>query len=249
MTRARPPGGAREPSLGALVSHPLLAQLRAEDAEARRAACAAIALDPAAVLLLAPLAQALGDGSAAVRRAAGNALVHLGRTLPEVDARLLAALRGDDPRSRFEAARALAELAPPAPRLIPVLVEALGSVEGETAWEAARLLVDAGRLHAEVTPIVTGLVRAGATPAVRRMAIFCLQKLAPERPESETALLEASRDPDPALRRAAVMALPSLVAAGGAVAERLAEAARDDPDPAVRRLAGRAREISSEEQA
>lgn len=229
------------------MSHPLVEQLQSGDDAARRAACAAIPDDPAAVLLLAPLARALGDASAAVRRAAGDALVRLGRSVSEVDGLLLTALRGDDPRSRFEAARALAALAPPAPRLIPALVETLGSAEREMAWEAARLLVDAGRLHAEVVPIVTGLARAGATPDVRRMAIFCLQKLAPERPESLAALLEASRDPDPALRRAAVLALPALSDASGPVAERLAEAAERDPDPAVRRLAGRAREISKEE--
>jgi HEAT repeat protein len=229
------------------VSHPLVEQLERGDEAARCKACAAIAEDPAAALLLGPLARALGDASAAVRRAAGDALARLGRSAREVDGLLLAALRGDDPRSRFEAARTLAALAPPAPRLVPVLVEALGSAEPETAWEAARLLADAGRLHAEVVPIVTGLARAGATPAVRRMAIFCLQKLAPERPESVAALLEASRDPDPVLRRAAVMALPAVAEAEGAVAARLAEAAERDPDPDVRRLAGRARELAREE--
>jgi len=232
------------------VTHPLVAQLRSEEAPERRAACSAIADDPAAALLIEPLAAALGDPELRVRRAAGDALVRLGRSLPEVDGLLLAALRGEDPASRFEAARALAELAPPAPRLVPALVEALGSREGETAWEAARLLVDAGRLHHEVLPLVTGLVRAGATPALRRMAIFCLRELSPERPETIDALLDASRDPDPALRRAALSALPALLAGAGdgdAVSRRLAEAAREDPDPVARRLAERASELFRQE--
>jgi HEAT repeat protein len=232
------------------MTHPLLTRLGDADPAVRRDACAALPDDPSAILLLEPLAEALADADPEVRRAAGDALVCLGRTSSQVDPLLLAALRGDAPESRFEAARALAALSPPAPRLIPALVEALGNPRPEIAWEAARLLVDAGRLHGEVAPIVTGLVRAGETSALRRMAIFCLRELAPERPETEDALLFASRADDPALRRAALSALPALLRSGAsaeAVHHRLEEAARGDPDSAVRVLAERARNLAGEQ--
>jgi len=232
------------------VSHALVARLREGDAAARRAACAAIPDDPAAVLLIEPLGDALADPDPGVRRAAGDALVRIGREAREVDARLLGVLRGDEAASRFEAARALAELAPPGPKLVPVLVEALASPRRETAWEAARLLVDAGRLHPEVTPIVIGLVRAGPSPAARAMAVACLRELAPEHPGAELALLEASRDADAGLRRAAFTALPAVTAylpAEAASAARCRAAAGQDPDPAVRRLAARALEIMGRE--
>jgi HEAT repeat protein len=228
------------------VSHPLAERLRDGDAEARRAACAAIAEDPSAVLLLEPLRDALADPEPAVRRAASRALARLGRETPAVDALLLEALRGDRPESRFEAARALAELAPPSPKLVPVLIETLGCERRETAWEAARLLVDAGRLHAEVPPIVIGLVRAGPTPSVRSMAVSCLRELAPEHPEAAAALLAAAADPDAGLRRAAFTALPSIAACQppGPVRTdllaRCSEAARSDRDASVRSLADRA---------
>jgi HEAT repeat protein len=142
----------------------------------------------------------------------------------------------------------MAELAPPGPKLLPALLEGLASEERDVAWEAARLLVDAGRLHAEVAPILAGLVRAGETAAQRRMAVTCLQKLAPEDPETAKALIEASRDGDVALRRAAVTALSGLVEPGAGVRTRLDEAATRDPDPAVRRLAERGGELLAREE-
>jgi HEAT repeat protein len=227
------------------MSHPLVARLEHGDVAERRDACAAIARDPSAVLLIAPLARALDDADPGVRRAAGDALVALGRRAGEVDAVLLEALRGPRPASRFEAARALAELAPPSPKLVPVLIEALGSERRETAWEAARILVDAGRLHPEVPPIVVGLVRAGPSPGVRAMAAACLRELAPEHPEAAEALLEASRDREASLRRAAFTALPAVApfAAPGSVTARCREAAREDDDASVRALAARAGEL------
>ncbi len=243
--RGRPPGASREVSeVNAPAWHETL---RTAEEPERRAACRAALEDPSAVLFLDALVGALADDAARVRRAAGDTLAALGQRHAEVDPLLREALRGDDPLARFEAARILAELAPPAPRLIPALVEALDSPSQETAWEAARLLAATGRLHAEVLPIVTGLVHAGETPSVRRMALFCLRDLAPERPETHEALLAASRSEDPSLRRAAITTLPSLAsgAPGGngaraAIAARLEEAAARDPDPAVRALAARA---------
>jgi len=228
------------------VSHPLVERLGDPDPAARREACAAIARDPAAALLVEPLGAALADPDPGVRRAAGNALARLGRSSDDVDAVLHAALRGEDRAGRFEAARALAALAPPGPKLLPALLEALESPVGDVAWEAARILVDAGRLHAEVAPIMAGLARAGGSPAARRMAVFCLGKLAPEQPATGETLLEASRDADVALRRAAVSALPGLLEPGPEVAARLEEASAEDPDPGVRRLAERGRSLMRE---
>ena len=228
------------------MSHALLGRLSHGDPAVRREACHEIAFDPSAVLLLEALAGALADPDRGVRRAAGDALIRLGGTHAEVDALLREALRGDAAPARFEAARALAALAPPAPRLIPALVEALAHPEPDVAWEAARLLVDMGRLHAEVVPIVTGLVRAGEGAGLRRMAVFCLRELAPERDETEAALLEASRADDAALRGAALSALPALVRSGAeaaGLAARSGEAARSDPDAGVRALAARARSL------
>ena len=131
-----------------------------------------------------------------------------------------------------------ARLEPPSEKLLPALVEALGFAEGDTRWAAARILVETGRLTAPVLPLLLGLVRSDERPVVRRMATYCLRELAPDRPEAAAALLAASREPDIALRRAALSALASLIDPSPAVLDRLTEAQARDDDPTSRRIAG-----------
>jgi HEAT repeat protein len=219
------------------VSHPILLRLESPDAETRRSACAEAGADPAAALLAPALGRALGDPSKAVVRAASDALVAITRRGGGIDDVLRGALHSPSPAARFGAAFTLARVEPPGPRLLPALVEALGSDDGDVRWAAARILVDAGRLHGEVLALLVGLVRAGESAPVRRMAAFALRSLAPDRPEAARVLLEATRDPDLRVRRAAFIALAAVEAPRPEVAERLLEALRSEPDATSRRLA------------
>ena len=219
------------------MSHPLLARLASPDAAERRAACLAAVDDPSAVLLLEPVARALGDPVNAVSRAASDALVRLAARHREVEETLRGALRSDDPRRRFGAAYTQARLRPPGPQLLPAAVEALGSADGDMRWAAARLLVDMGRLHGEVLGVLLGLAAAAESPLVRRMAAFALRELAPDRPEAARALVLASRDSDRDVRRAATSALAGLLDPPREVPARLLEALGADPDAGVRRIA------------
>lgn len=222
------------------MSHPLLARLRSPDPAERRSACAAAAADPSPGPLLPALGRALGDPDRAVARAAFASLVELGRGHREVDGILDEALRSDSPLRRVRAALAWAELAPPTPKLLPALVEGFSSPEGSLRWSAARVLVDAGRLHADVLRLLLGLARRENPAPARRMALFCLRELAPERPEAAQALLSASHEDDVALRRAALAAMAALEDPPPEVGARLAEVFRSDPDDASRRLAASA---------
>jgi HEAT repeat protein len=219
------------------VSHPILAQLASADPAQRRAACVAAASDPAGTLLSEALCEALGDPVKAVSRAASDALVAIGRRSGDVDPSLRAALHGDEPARRFGAAFTLARLAPPGPRLLPALVEALGSQDGDVRWAAARLLVETGRAHGEVLALLTGLIRAGESPIVRRMATFALRELAQGSAEAAGVLLEAARDRDLHVRRAALTALASLRGPPASVARHLLETLAGDADGSSRRLA------------
>jgi len=222
------------------MAHPVIERLRCDDPEERRAACLAAVEDPAAVLLVDALTEALGDVQRTVARAASDAIVRIGAGQPEVERSLRRALRGDSPARRWGAAFTLARLAPPEPGLIPAAVEAMGSDDGDVRWAAARLLVDMARIQPGVMPVVLGLARRADEPAVRRMAIFCLRELAPDEPAAAEALLEASRETDPSLRRAAFTALAALIDPPRAVFDRLAEAIAGDRDPSVRALAAAA---------
>ena len=219
------------------MSHPVLAQLASADPAARRAACIAAASDPAATLLTEALCNALGDPVKAVSRAASDALVAIGHEHGDVDPGLKAALHGADRARRFGAAFTLARIAPPGPRLLPALVEALASPDGDVRWAATRLLVDAGRVHGEVFPLLTGLVRGAAEAIVRRMAAFALRELAPDRVETADALLEAATDRDLQVRRAALTAMASLLSPPRCVALQLLHVLTSDVDAASRCLA------------
>ena len=74
----------------------------------------------------------------------------------------------------------------------------------------ARIFVDLGRLHGEAYPLAIGLARSDPNPVVRRMAVFCLGKLAPHDDTTADALLDASRDQDRDVRRAALIAIAGL---------------------------------------
>jgi HEAT repeat protein len=219
------------------VSHTIVERLRHADPEERRAACLAARDDPAAAVLADALGHALGDPVKAVARAASDALVEIGRRERHVDSVLRDALRSDSPRRRFTAAYTSVRLHPPTPGLLPALLEALGSADGDVRWAAARILVDLGRLHGEVLGVLVGLLRGGEDPVVRRMAAFCLRELAPDRPESASVLLAATRDPDLHVRRAALSALAGLLDPPPEVCERLLEALMKDEDPAAKRIA------------
>lgn len=219
------------------MNHPIVGRLASRDPETRRAACLEAAEDPAGTLFAPALGAALGDAEKAVARAASDALVAIARRAGGVENVLREALHAASPGARWGAAYTLARLEPPAPRLLPVLVEALASTDGDVRWKASRILVDLGHLHAEVLPLLLGLVRGGEPAVVRRMAAHALRALAPDRSEAAHALLAATRDADLPVRRAAFTALAALVAPPPAVAGRLLEVLRGDADPASRRLA------------
>jgi HEAT repeat protein len=220
------------------VSHTLLTQLRSANGAERIAACRAVAGDPAGALLAEALIIALGDPDKRVARAASEGLVALARagSGDGVVPLLRAALRGDSTGARIHAAMTLARLEVPEPSLLPALTLALASTEGDLRWAAARVLVDMGRLHGEIVRVLLGLVRGGEAPAVRRMATYCLRELAPDQPAAAQALLEASRDRDTHVRRAALTAMAGLLDPPAAVISRLVEAL-DDADGVAAGLA------------
>lgn len=220
--------------MAARVSHDVLEELRSPDTRVRVRACRRAASDPAGALLAEGLVEALGDPERAVVRAASVALVELERHGARLAPLLQRALQGG---ARLDAALVLARLGPPDLGLLPPLVEGLASPARDVRWAAARAVVGMGRAHAEVLPVLLGLLATDERVGVRRMAALALGELAAGQEESVSALLEATRDPDARVRGAAVGALGGLREAPSRVAARLAEVVADDVDVAVRRLA------------
>jgi len=219
------------------VSHPIVERLRSSNPEERAAACRDAVDDASATLLLDALGEALGDPVKAVALAASEALARLAPQADEVKSAVRLALRSDDASRRWYAAWTSARIEPPTPRLLPPLVEALACSEADVRWMAARLLVDMGRVHREVLPLLIGLVTGAASTEVRRMAAHCLRELGPELPESASALLAGTRDPDRSVRLAALTALAGLADPSREVFDRLMEIIADPSDAASRKIA------------
>jgi HEAT repeat protein len=222
------------------VSHPLLARLRDRDPGVRRAACREAPEDASAVLLVDALVEALADPDKGVARAASDALARIGQRDAGVSRTLAAALQRLAPQGRLFAALAIARLEPPPLKLLPPLVSALALADGDLRWTAVRLLVELGRSAPEVLPLLLALVAGDEQPEVRRMAVFALRELAPDRDESARALLAASRAGDVELRRAALVSLAALWEPGRDVVARLCGALAEDPDAESRGLAASA---------
>ncbi len=222
------------------MTHPLVARLRDPDPRARREACAEAAHDPSAVLLVESLCGALADVEHSVARAASDALARIGPQDPELVRRLQQSLRDASRSARCWAAFALARLEPPALKLLPVLLDGLELEDRQIRWSSAKLLVELGRLETDVLPVLLHFVAGAERPRARRMAVFAVRELAPDRPETTQALLTASRCEDLEVRRAALSALAVVFEHTAAAATRLLEALVNDPDPASRGLAASA---------
>jgi HEAT repeat protein len=227
----------------------LLEELRDGDPAVRRAACERAADDPTAALLGDALAERLDDDDVRVARSAAQALARISRSGGGPEPALARALRGRNPNQRVFAAFAFAEIEPPGQRILPALLGGLAHPDSGVRWSAARLVVEAGRSHPDVLGILLGLVGAGESAETRRMATFALRELAPDVPQAAHALLQATRDADSGVRRAALTALSNLMDPPRAVADRLREVAAGDPDPAAQRLAARALELAADDAA
>src|SRR5262249_31911979 len=147
-------------------------------------------------------------------------------------------LRAGEPLARFAAAYVLFHAERPSLRILPALLDALDLPDGDLRWQAAQMLAALGRMQGEVLPVLLAEAQSGASAQRRRMSLYALRELAPERPETGDVLLRALGDADGAVRRAALSCFAKLSDPAHALAERaLALARGGDPDPRMARIA------------
>jgi HEAT repeat protein len=179
----------------------------------------------------------LGSAERPVLRRACELLRERFEQEPELRPALLERLRGDDPLARFGAAHVLFHSERPGLRLLPALLASLELPDGDLRWQAAQMLAVLGRLQGEVLPVLVHEARTSEVALRRRMALYALRELGPERAEVESALLDALDDPDPEVRRAGLACLAKLAAPSHRALSRALAVARKDPDPRMRRIA------------
>lgn len=170
------------------------------------------------------------------RRACDQALERL-RGEPDLRLELLHVLRKGNAHARFGAAFVLFSAEGPALRLLPALLDALELEDGDLRWSAAHMLAVVGRAKGEVLPLVLHEAARSPSPTRRRMALYVLRELAPEREETARVLLDALGDRDADVRRAALTSLAKLQEPPPACLERALELLADPADPRQRRIA------------
>ncbi|MFI5315875.1 MAG: hypothetical protein ACHQ6T_09245 [Myxococcota bacterium] len=171
------------------------------------------------------------------RRACDEAAARIGSE-PGLRDALRELLRSEKPLARFGAAFVLFHAERPTLRLLPALLEALELADGDARWQAAQMLAALGRLHGEVLPVLLVEARSARSASRRRMSLYALRELAPERSETGDVLLGALGDPDGHVRRAALSCFAKLSDPARTLAERaLALARGGDPDPRMARIA------------
>ncbi len=182
------------------------------------------------------LVECLAHQSKAIQRRAAETLKALAARGVAVRDVLLQALQAAAPAQRWGAAYALSLLGAPPAEVLPVLLECLGADDGDVRWAAAAILVPMREPGLDST--LCSVLRSGSARQ-RKMAAYCLRDRATRLPTIEQAMLEATGDPEPGVRMAAISALARVSAEPTVAAQRLV-AMFHDPDAGVRRAAAAA---------
>jgi HEAT repeat protein len=150
---------------------------------------------------------------------------------------LLRTLQDGTPHARFFVAFVLFHAGRPSLRLLPTLLEALEFDDGDLRWSATQMLATLGRMQSEVLPVLLHEAHASTSALRRRMALYVLRELAPEREESRAVFLERLDDPDPEVRRAALSSLAKVTEPDVYCIDRDLGILSGDRDPRMRRIA------------
>jgi HEAT repeat protein len=186
---------------------------------------------------LAALFERLGSSDRPTQRdACDEALGLLERDAALLD-RFNELLRHGNPRARFSAAYVLFHARTPSLRILPALLDALDLEDGDVRWAATHMLTVLGRLQPEVLPVLLHEALHADSSRRRRMGIYALRELAPERPEALEAVLQALDAEDPELRRAALSSLAKLREPTRDALDRVLRVLTRDADPRMRRIA------------
>lgn len=183
------------------------------------------------------LLERLGSTERALQRAARDEASARLKREPGFRETLYRLLSEGSPRARFSAAQVIFQQDRPTLRLLPALLDLLELEDGDLRWTTANMLATLGRMHGEVYPVVLHESLRAEAPQRRRMALYVLRELAPERTETKDAFLSALKDRDSRVRCAALSSLAKLTDPDHACLDEALELARSGRDPTLQRIA------------
>jgi HEAT repeat protein len=183
------------------------------------------------------LVERLSSEDRATQRSACHEAIERVREEPELLREIVAVLQEGTPHARFGAALVLFRSDQRSLRLLPALLEALELEDGDLRWSATHMLTMLGRMQGEVLPVLLHEAQHAGSARRRRMAVYVLRELAPERPGTGMTLLACLDDVDTEVRRAALSSLAKVIEPDSSCVDRVLGILSDDPDPSMRRIA------------
>ncbi len=190
---------------------------------------ALVALGADARPALLSLCAALRDRNPAARRKAAEAIGNIGPGARDMARRdLIDALRDADPDVAAAATAALAKTGPPSVAEAPTLQVLLQDKAEPARRFALNGFRDLGPNAADFVPYLEDSVAGDASPALRRLAISALCRMAPAAPRTADAFTRALADGDAEVRRAAAAALAKMGVDHGALHGLLVALGSDD---------------------
>ena len=189
----------------------LMRALKDPDAKVRLAAANTLGeRGPAAALAAKPLGEALKDPDAKVRLAAAKALGRIGPTAHPAYPALVHALGDDDEAVRKAARASLGTLKKSAGQYVPELSAALKDPSAPVRVFALQALLGMDMDVKKAAPLYAALLK-DEDRGLRLEAARALGKVGPKgRDAAFAALLEAQKDKDPEVRKAAADALAAM---------------------------------------
>ncbi len=212
---AQEPASSVSQAIGALGSSDQTAKLRAIDQLG--------ALRVKAAQAVTPLAALLQDASPMVRSRAANALAAIGAPAKSAAPALVALTNDPDEKVRRQAVKALGCIRPGPEVTGPLFVKLLEDPDPGVRMRVLNALAEAG---AEAVP---GLVKGLQNEKSAYWACVVLREIGPAAKEAVPALTAKLKDPQPAIRREAILALAAMDQAAVSAAPQIAAGLGEEP--------------------
>jgi HEAT repeat protein len=169
-------------------------------------------------------------------RRAVDELIRIAAEDPQTRTILSERLNDSSHKNRWTIAYVLASLPSPDQSSLEVLIKTLDHRDPDIRWAVALLLIRLAKKERQILKLLVELAAKG-TANQRRMAIYSLRDVGLSDDESVQTLLSSLRDPDPAVRVAAVTSLRMQSGLGEDGKNELMQRFSQDQDSRVRNTA------------
>jgi HEAT repeat protein len=201
----------------------LIGQLKSPDESVRLKAITQLGAEgEKAADAVVPLAELLNDQSPVLRALAARALGDIGAPAKSVVPQLTSLLKDPDNAVRRQAVHALIAIRPGSNVILPLFIKLMEDSDPGVQMRVLNAVTDAG------PAAVPGLIEALKNDKTAYWACVVLREIGPAAKDAAPALAEKLKDPEPEIRREAVLALGAIGEAAIPALPQIAAALSDE---------------------